>query len=83
MDPEEVREFVDQITRAIRSIAHGTDYSPGGLEGLSMAIAGDGLRSPLSESVHAVADGLNNIAESIDRLAETIKPEQQEDEGGE
>ena len=81
MEPEEIQEIVDQVTRAIRSIAHGTDHGPGGLEGLSMAIAGEGLRSPLSESVQAVAEGLNNIAEAIDRLAEAIKPDQQESEG--
>ena len=78
MEPEEIQEIVDQVTRAIRSIAHGVDYGPGGLEGLSMAIAGEGLRSPLSEAVQGVAESLSGIAEALDRIADLMEKEKGE-----
>lgn len=69
------QDQVNQIARAIRFISMGED-SPAGLEGLAIAIAGQGLSSNLCESLielarsnieaaETIADGLNNIALAI------------------
>lgn len=58
MNEEEIRELTD----AIRSISHGGGSGATGLEMLSMAVSGDGLKAPLSG---AISDGLHDIAEAI------------------
>jgi len=70
LDYDEIQEFISQITQAIRSIAHGTISGPGGLEGLGMAIAGDGLRLPLSESINRVAESIESVGRALDRIAD-------------
>ena len=65
MDYEEIRELTEVLASAIRNISYGGISGPTGLEGLTMAIAGDYINTPLSESVLAVAEALNNIAEAI------------------
>jgi hypothetical protein len=51
-----------ELTDAVRSISHGDVNGPTGLEMLSMAVSGDGLKAPLSG---AISDGLHAIAEAI------------------
>ena len=48
---------------AVRAIAHGDARTPGGLEGLAMAIAGPGLERPLCEAVYALADAVREGGE--------------------
>lgn len=56
-----------------RTLCLPGDKGPGGLEGVAIAIAGTGLRSPLSETVScglelvagAIEGGLHEIAEAI------------------
>jgi len=40
---------------------------------LSMAVAGDGLKTPLSEAVENVADSLQSISDNIERLIDEVK----------
>lgn len=77
----------DELIAAIRLIAEGTVHSPSGLEGLGISIAGDGLEEPLGpavretfgeltericESVQAVANALEEVAEAIHMHGETV-----------
>ena len=70
MNEEEIRELTD----AIRSISHGGGSGATGLEMLSMAVSGDGLKAPLSG---AISDGLHDIAEAIreglSEIAEAVR----------
>lgn len=52
----------NEIADAIRSISHGGNDGPTGLEMLSMSISGDGLGSPLAQSI---SEGLRDIAEAL------------------
>jgi hypothetical protein len=74
----ELCNLTEGLTRAVRLIAEG-ERSPAGLEGLGMAIAGEGLSSPLSAAVtsgferlaEAIETAGNAIADAIDRSKET------------
>lgn len=50
------------LVAAIRSIAHGDKYGPGGLEALAMSLCGEGLKDNVSK---AIRDGLYEIANAI------------------
>ena len=80
---------LDELIAAIRLIAEGTVSRPAGLEGVGIAIAGDGLDEPLGpalretlgefsermhEAVRAVASALEDVAEAIHVHAETVAP---------
>jgi len=69
------KEQLEQLITAITRIAYGSVSGPTGLEALSMSIAGEGLSKPLSDAVYEVAEGLNNIADAIDRLAAALNKE--------
>ena len=62
---------IETIAGAIRSIAHGSMHGPGGLEGLAMSLAGQGLRSP-------VGDNLSRIADALERIATCMEPSEDE-----
>lgn len=70
MNEDETKELID----AIRSISHGGGTGATGLEMLSMAVSGDGLKAPLSG---AVSDGLHDIADAIreglSEIAEAVR----------
>lgn len=53
--------------RATRAIAHGDVNGATGLEGLAMAIAGTGLKHPLSGAIDDVGSALVTIASAIDQ----------------
>lgn len=59
------------LVHAVERIAAGDVHGPGGLEGLGIAIAGEGLETPLAS---AVSDGLSELAESVHHLAEALAP---------
>jgi hypothetical protein len=67
-------EQVQLIVEAVRSISHGDVNGPCGLEGVAWAVAGEGLRHPLGESIR---EGLGEIAEAHERglnaIAEAIR----------
>lgn len=46
-----ISESLDHATKAIRAIAHGDVDGPGGLEGLAMAIAGEGMGDSLTRAI--------------------------------
>lgn len=58
----EAERLNDVLANAIRSISHGGEYGPEGLEGLAMAISGERNAYPLAQTV---SDGLHDIAEAI------------------
>lgn len=65
------RELVGELVKAIGSIAHGDVYSPGGIEGLTMAICGVGGPIQNESLSSATSSGLSAIAQAIgDGLAE-------------
>jgi hypothetical protein len=73
-----MHEYEDkELTDAIRSISHGGVNGPTGLEMLSMAVSGDGLKAPLSG---AISDGLRDIAgairEGLGDIAEAVRKSQ-------
>ena len=58
-------KHIEQLASAIRSISHGGSSGPEGLEMLSMAIAGEGIRGDLCSSLDGIAASLSEIAEAI------------------
>lgn len=63
---------VDELTAiasAVRAIAHGDVYAPGGLEALAMSISGPGFGHSLAESIDNLAAVLD---EGLTRLADAI-----------
>jgi hypothetical protein len=61
-------EQVEYIANALKSISHGSVHGPTGLEGVAMALAGDGLSSPIGEGLAQIADAINNLANEISEL---------------
>jgi hypothetical protein len=55
-----------ELSAAVRGLSCGNALRPGGLEGLGMAIAGNGLREPLGSAVGRVADALQSLGRSDD-----------------
>lgn len=76
MDEEFIEQMVERLSSAIRNIAHGGVDGPDGLEGLGIAISGDGLRHNLCDSItscgESIKEGLESVAESIQELAAAI-----------
>jgi len=64
----QMEEKLDDLTSAIRAIAHGGVHSPGGLEGVAMALA-DGLpgQAGVGNGLLAVADAINRVADALDQ----------------
>lgn len=67
---------IEELGRAVRSIAHGGISGPEGLEMLAMAVAGEApfRDNSLASAVRMIdtteiAEALDNVAASIDRLA--------------
>jgi hypothetical protein len=59
----------EALIAAVRSIGNGDVHGPGGLEALGIAIAGEGLRQPLAETLSAA---IFDHAEAVRELAEAI-----------
>jgi len=66
-----VASSIDGLSASTRAIAHGDVTGPGGLEGLAMAVAGEGMESPLSNAVGylsgAVETAAQDVADAIQR----------------
>ena len=58
---------VKEMVRAIRRISYG-DLQPTGLEMLSIALAGERLGTPVSQSLCQIAAALEKIAEAIELI---------------
>lgn len=69
-DKEEIEEILRGFIDALTKISEGNISGPGGLEALSMSIAGEKIEHPLSE---AVCDGACMISDSINNLADAIR----------
>ncbi|GAA1620885.1 hypothetical protein GCM10009789_87780 [Kribbella sancticallisti] len=68
-------ERIDALVQAISEISFGApDGGWGGLEGLSIAVAGEGLETPLGpavrEGAEAIGQGLADVADAIRQLAD-------------
>lgn len=61
------QEQMEDLTTAITRIAHGDVSGPAGLEGVAMALAGEG-----KFELRNVSDGLYLIASAIRDLAEAV-----------
>lgn len=61
---------IQQIVNAISRISHGDVTGPTGLESVSIAIAGEHLNMPLSESLNNIADAINKLADAVSDLKE-------------
>lgn len=59
------QEQIDELIKAIYAISQGDNKNPGGLEGLAISIAGDRLKTPLSESLIYIGDAIRELAEVI------------------
>ncbi len=74
-----IKEMVQELVNAIASISHGDNKYPYGIEGLAMAIAGDGIKNDLSGAIEkageSIEDGLKEVAISIKELADAITME--------
>ncbi len=68
-----------KVVEALQNIGLGADDldGMGGLEGISVAIAGEGLKTDLCSAITdhgtAVADGLNNVANALHVLAKALQ----------
>jgi hypothetical protein len=63
----------NELSDAIRSIAHGGVDGPGGIEGLTMAISGHPVKDPsLAESNLAIASAIDRLAEAVERIADKL-----------
>lgn len=62
-------EQIERLINAIRSISHGNAACDGteamGLEGLSIALAGDRYENNVGGAIYAVAEAINNLAEAV------------------
>ena len=70
---EEKTEFLNLFLYAIRDIGFGRGDGFGGLEGISVALAGTGLKSPIGESLNKIAESIDDHTAAIDNLAEAIR----------
>jgi len=77
MDEHKLHMLLENLTLAVRSIAHGGREAPGGLEGLTMAISGEGNQSPLSSEIggaaQTIADSNDRVADAISDLAKAVR----------
>ena len=66
MDNEKIDELVNAITR----ISYGGDWGPAGLEMLSIAMAGEGLTTPVGTAIENAGEC---ISSSMDRIGEALR----------
>jgi hypothetical protein len=70
MDTKEIKE----LSSAIRSLGFGEGLTgPGAIEALAMAIAGEGLKLPLSTAVADVAEQIGRVADALEDIADVLK----------
>lgn len=75
-DIEQLSDALNRIANAIGRVASGGQAGPEGLEGLGVAIAGEGMRRPLGEAIEAaaatIAEAINGLAEQVESLASSV-----------
>lgn len=74
--PEPTFDQFDQLTKAIRAIAHGDSDGPSGLEIVAMALQGgddQSVAGALTASADRIAESLNNVAIAINTLAQAVQ----------
>lgn len=76
-DREFIEERVGDLCSVIRSISYGGQDRAEGLELLSMAIAGEGIRNPLGDSIGSVgssiSEGLDEVTNALNRIADAME----------
>jgi hypothetical protein len=63
----------ERLILAITKIAHGDVNGPTGLEGLAMALSGQGLSGSIAGSLSEIACAISELAESVDRVASVLR----------
>jgi hypothetical protein len=56
---------LELVAAEIRAVAHGDEEGPGGLEAVTVGIAGVGLRDSLAKAVRANATALQSVADAV------------------
>jgi hypothetical protein len=71
---DETKQLLVELARAVRFISHG-EKEPAGLEGLTMAISGEGKPgdNSLVDAIRDVAEALREIAEAHHHIADAIE----------
>lgn len=59
-------EYREQMIAALKFIGGGEISGPSGLEGIAMALAGEGLKSPVAGGLYAIAAALDRIADALE-----------------
>lgn len=76
---EKDREFIESIAAdlasSIRSVARGDEHAPGGLEGIGMALGGEGLSGSVAGGLSEIADAISDHADAVRELAAAVKGE--------
>ncbi|WP_020504031.1 hypothetical protein [Lamprocystis purpurea] len=64
----------NDLVEAIKDLGFGSGLTgPGAIESLAMAVAGDGLASPLSAAVADVAEQIGRVADALESIARKIR----------
>jgi len=87
---EKIIESIDYVAASLRSISHGGQTGPEGLEMLSIAVGGEGLGNSLGDSVsgcgtavaEAIREGMEYVGDANERGLKAIADAIREGAGG-
>jgi hypothetical protein len=71
------KDFQTRLIDALEKIAGGDGSSPSGLEGVAMALAGEGLLAPVGERIEslssAIFENLESAAYSLEKISDSLE----------
>lgn len=67
------------IAAPLSSIAHGDEEAPGGLEAVTVGIAGSGLRDSLTRAIRAHGQTIQSAADALNQIAGLLAKEVRDD----
>lgn len=56
----------------VRSVAHGDEAGPGGLEALTVGVAGSGLRDSVTKAMRAHGASMQSCADALRAIADLL-----------
>jgi len=71
-DFERLMSVLEAVNYTLARVVHG-DVQPTGLEALAMSLSGEGDSHPVGEAIDRLAVAGENIAESINGLADAVR----------
>lgn len=60
------------LLHALKKIVHGDSLGFMGLEGLSVAMAGEGLGAPVGEALYNIGEAIRDLADAVKAVADNM-----------